>query len=186
VAELAEANVAGVRPDYLGQDRGGYTRVGMSKRRKFWESGRNYLFRASGRSEQAAQILLRNRLPATDLHSKEQAAAMLISILRSLPPHDPTVGKDCLVTTIQHTPPQVLVQYKPYEVGRMLVEFATWSTTVPAAFSPWIVAPGLIASPQAISGGGYTHHCGPFDFTVEGPNPGGDLVIMSSQPRRRL
>jgi hypothetical protein len=168
------------------KDRGAYTRFGMSRRRGLWESGRHFLFRASGRSEQTAHAVLRNRLPNIDLLSKEQAATTLIDVLRSLPPHDPTVSKDCLVTTIQHTRPHVLVRYKPYEIGHALVQRATWNTVVPASFTPWIVAPGLIAAPQVISGG-YTHHCGVFEFTIEGPpDPAGDFSIMSSQRRRRL
>jgi hypothetical protein len=161
-------------------------KITMSKRRWGWESGRNYLFRALGRSESAAQISLRNRLLSIDLRSKEQAAVAMIDVLRSLPPHDPTVSKDCLVTTIQRTSPHVHIKYEPHDIGHVLVASRSRSTIVPAAFTPWIVTPRLIASPQMISGPGcWTYHCGGLDFQVEGPDSGGDLSIMSSQPRRR-
>jgi hypothetical protein len=49
--------------------RGGYA-MAMLKRRWGWESGRNYLFRASGRSQDLARGLLRNRLPGLDLPAR--------------------------------------------------------------------------------------------------------------------
>jgi hypothetical protein len=164
--------------------RGGYT-MAMSPRRWRWESGRNYLFRASGRSEKVAQRLLRNRLSSTDLQSKEQTSAALIDVLRSLPPQDPTVGKDCLVTTIQRISPHVHIKYAPYDIRQIMVAFTGRTVTVTAAFTPWIVTPGLLAFPQAIAGEGFTYHSRGFEITVEGPKPGGDLAIMSSQLRRR-
>ena len=57
------------------KDRGGYAREGLSRRRGLWESGRHFLFRASGRSEQTAHAVLRNRLPNVDLQSPEPGSA---------------------------------------------------------------------------------------------------------------
>jgi hypothetical protein len=38
-------------------------------------------------------------------NKKSQAISILIEVLRSLPPEDTTVSKDCMVTTIQRVPP---------------------------------------------------------------------------------
>jgi hypothetical protein len=163
---------------------GGYRMV-MSKKRWGWESGRRYLFRATGFSEKPAQTLLRNRLAKVDVQSKEAVAATLIDILRSLPPDDPTVGRDCLVTTIQRSSPHVNIKFAPYDFGQISVVFTGRTVNVSAGYTPWIVAPELLAAPQVIAGMGSTGHCRGFDFMVEGPDPEGDLTIMSSQVRRQ-
>jgi hypothetical protein len=157
----------------------------MSKRRWGWQSGRSYLFGASGRSEDAARMSLRNRLPSTDLSSKEHAVSTLIDVLRAIPPTDETVSLDCLVTVVQRVSPHVHIKYEPYGIAQMTVASATRTTTLPAAFTPWIVTPGLLAAPQAIAGTGVTHQSGGFDFKVDGTGQVGDLMIMSSQQRRR-
>jgi len=159
---------------------GGY-RLVMSRRRWGWESGRHFMFRASGRSQKRAQVLLRNRLPDV-VHSKERAAATLVDILRSLPPHDPTVGRDCLVTAIQRMSPHVHTRYEPYDARQVSAVFGGRSVAVPAAFTPWILTPGSIGAPMVITGSLVRQSCG-FDFSMEGPDPEGDLIIMSSQPR---
>jgi hypothetical protein len=162
----------------------GYT-LAMSKRRWGWQSGRSYLFGASGRSEDAARMSLRNRLLSTDLSSKEHAVSTLIDVLRAIPPTDETVSLDCLVTVVQRVSPHVHIKYEPYGIAQMTVASATRTTTLPAAFTPWIVTPGLLAAPQAIAGTGVTHQSGGFDFKVDGAGQVGDLMIMSSQQRRR-
>jgi hypothetical protein len=162
---------------------GAYTSA-MSKRRWGWDSGRSYLFGATGRSEQLAYRLLRGRLMRTDLQSKEQAAAALLEILRTLPPKDPTVSRDCLVTTVQRVPPHVHIKYEPYGIAQVSVAFRAGTATMPAGFTPWIITPGLLASPQVITGQNLHYQCGVFDMIVEGPDTGGDLSIMSSQRRR--
>jgi hypothetical protein len=158
--------------------------MAMSRRRWGWESGRNCLFRASGRSYKVAQALLQNRLSSIDIGSKAEAAAALIDVLRSLPPQDPTVGKDCLVNTVQRTPPHVHIKYEPYDVRQVSVAFTGRTVTVPAAFTPWIITPSSLTAPQVIAGPGFTHQAGMFEFAVEGPDTEGGLWIMSSQPRR--
>ena len=116
--------------------------------------------------------------------SNEETTAALIDILRALPPNDPTVGKDCLVTTVQRASPHVHIKYEPYEIRKISVAFTGRTVIELAAFTPWIVTPGLLASPQALTGHGATYQSGVFDFCVEGPDPDGDLTIMSSQERR--
>jgi hypothetical protein len=61
---------------------------------------------------------MRLRLPTTALGDKDQAIATLIDILRSLPPDDNTVGKDCLVTRIQREPPHVHIKYEACHSSR--------------------------------------------------------------------
>jgi hypothetical protein len=155
----------------------------MSRKRWGWESGRNFMFRASGRSEKQTQGLLRSRLSGVVI-SKERAAAVLVDVLRSLPPHDPTVGKDCLVTTIQRSSPHVHIKYEPHDIRHVSVVFTGRTVTLPASYTPWIITPGLLAAPRVISGQSITHHSGGFNFVVEAPELGGDLTIMSSQQRR--
>jgi hypothetical protein len=165
------------------RSQGGYTMV-MLRRRWGWESGRSFVFRASGRSQDVAQALLRKRLSDVDLPNKELAAAALIEVLRVIPPQDETVSLDCLVTTIQRIPPHVHIKYERYGAAELTVTSKTGTFTLPAAFAPWIVTPGLLAAPQAISGVSLIHCSGAFDFVVEGPDPEGELSIMASQPRR--
>jgi hypothetical protein len=157
----------------------------MSKRRWGWESGRSYLFAASGFSENEARAALRSRLPNTDLSSKEQAVSTLIDVLRSLPPQDTTVGKDCLVTTIQREPPHLHVKHEPYGISQVSITFRGGVIDLPASFSPWILTPTLLATPQVISGPGGTYQSGMFELMVEGSAGPGDFGLMSSQPRRR-
>ena len=160
---------------------GGAYRAVMSRRRWGWESGRHFLFRALGRSQKKAQALLRSRLPDA-IRSKEQTAAALVEILRSLPPHDPTVGRDCLITTIQRGSPHVHTRYEPYDVRQASALLGGNTVTVPAAFTPWILTPDSIGAPLVISGT-FTQQSGGFEFLMEGPTSEGDFIIMSSQPR---
>lgn len=92
--------------------------VAMSKRRWGWESGRTFQFATAGRSEAEARRAMRLRLPTTALGDKDQAIATLIDILRSLPPDDNTVGKDCMVTRIQREPPHVHIKYEACHSSR--------------------------------------------------------------------
>jgi hypothetical protein len=158
--------------------------VAMSKRRWGWESGRSYLFSASGFSENEARAALRSRLPNTDL-SREQVVSTFIDVLRSLPPQDTTVGKDCLITTIQRESPHVHIKHEPYGISQVSVAFSGGVIDLPASFSPWILTPKLLATPQVISGPGGTYQSGPFEFKVEGSAGPGHFWLMSSQPRRR-
>jgi hypothetical protein len=158
----------------------------MSKRRWGWESGRGFQFAASGRSEADARKALRTRLPTVDIGNKDHAVGTLIDVLRSLPPQDTTVGRDCLITTIQREPPHVHVKYEPYGISQVSVAFAGRTLHLPVSFSPWILTPTSIATPQAISGPGFTHQSGGFEFRIEGSDGHGELSIMSSQPRLRL
>jgi hypothetical protein len=158
--------------------------MAMSKRRWGWESGQSYQFAASGRSEAEARKALRERLPRIDIGNKDEAVATLIGILRSLPPQDTTVGRDCLVTTIQREPPHVHVKYEAYDIKEIRVAFTGRTVTLPASFSPWILTPRFLAAPQAISGPGWKHTSDGFEFSVEGSGRHGDVAIMSSQPRR--
>ena len=81
---------------------------------------------------------------------------MFIDVLRSLPPGDGTVSKDCLITVIQRESPHVHVRYEPYGIAEAQVASTTRTFTVPVAFSPWILTPTFLAEPQAISGPGWT------------------------------
>jgi hypothetical protein len=116
-----------------------------------YESGNIYA-RALGYSQNTVQKLLRERFSSADLSNKEDTAATLIDVLRSLPPHDPTVGRDCLVTTIQAVPPHVRIKYEPYGITQMSVEFDSGKTvTVEAASTPWIITPNQLLAPLAMN-----------------------------------
>ena len=160
--------------------------MALLKRRWGWESGRNFQFAAAGRSEAEARRAMRLRLPTTALGDKDQAIATLIDILRSLPPADNTVGKDCLVTTIQREPPHVHIKYEADDVSQFQVAARGRIVSLPAAFTPWILAPTFLAAPQAISGPGPTMTSDGFEFKIEGSASAGDLFVTSSQPRPRL
>jgi hypothetical protein len=67
--------------------------------------GRDHQFAALGWSEAQAREELRKRLPRMQIGNKSQVISILIEVLRSLPPEDTTVSKDCMVTTIQRVPP---------------------------------------------------------------------------------
>ena len=90
-----------------------------------------------------AQRLLHERFSGADLSSQEDTAAALIEILRSLPDEDPTVGRDCWITTIQAVSPHVRVKYEPFGTTQMLVESVTTGQryTFEADVSPWIITP---------------------------------------------
>jgi hypothetical protein len=157
--------------------------MGMSPQRWGYES--RVFAGASVRSRQRAQRLLGDRFSGADFPSKEDTAAALIDILRSLPPQDPTVGRDCLITTIQAVPPHVRIKYEPYGVTQMSVEFNSGrSVTVEAACTPWIITPNHLFAPLAMNVPVIPFSSSGFDFRVEGPESTGDISIMSSQPRR--
>lgn len=158
--------------------------MGMSPHRWGYESG-NIFARALGYSQNTAQKLLRERFFGTDMSNKEDTAATLIDILRSIPPQDPTVGRDCLVTTIQAVPPHVRIKYEPYGLTQMSVEFKSGRTvTVEAAVTPWIITPNHLIAPLAMNVQVIPFASSAFDFRVEGPESTGDFSFMSSQPRR--
>ena len=58
---------------------------------------------------------------------------MFIDVLRSLPPGDRTVSKDCLITVIQRESPHVHVRYEPYGIAEAQVASTTMTFTVPVA-----------------------------------------------------
>jgi hypothetical protein len=158
----------------------------MSPQRWGYGEGK-FVTGATGPSRNVAQKLLRERFSGTDLSNKEDTAAAMIEILRELPEEDPTVGRDCLVTTIQGVPPHVRIKYEPFGSTQMVVESASGQAiTVEAAVSPWIITPNHLIAPLAMN----MPVLGPFsssgfDFVIEGPDStSDDLLIMSSQPRR--
>ena len=156
--------------------------IGMSPQR--WGYDRKVFAGASGRSRRRAQALLKDRFDGADFPSKYDTAAALIDILRSLPPQDPTVGKDCLVTTIQSVPPHVHIKYEPFGVTQMSAAFKSGRTvTVEAASTPWIITPDRLLGPLAITESLPFSSSG-FDFSLEGPESTGDFSFVSSQPRR--
>jgi hypothetical protein len=166
---------------------GDYARYGYGMSPQRWgygSSGKIYI-RALGHSQNVANKLLRERFSGADISSKEDTAAALIDILRSLPPQDPTVGRDCLVTTIQAVPPHVRVKYEPFGTTRMLVESSRGQTfTFEAAVSPWIITPDRLFAPLTMNGDAIPFSSSGFDFRIEGVESTGDLSIVSSQPRR--
>jgi hypothetical protein len=89
-----------------------------------------------------------------------------------------------LVTTIQRVPPHVHVKYERYGAAEAEVASSTQTFTVPVSFSPWILTPEWLTTPQILSGLGWTRPCGIFEFAVEGSGGDGDVSIMSGQPRR--
>ncbi|HKH53933.1 MAG TPA: hypothetical protein VKA58_00610 [Propionibacteriaceae bacterium] len=125
------------------------------------------------------------RLSGADLSSNDDTAAAMIDILRSLPSQDPTVGRDCLVTTIQGVPPHVRLKYEPFGTTQMSVEStASGKTiTVEAAVSPWIITPDRLVAPLAMNVAAIPFSSSGFDFLI-GVEATGDLSIVSSQPRR--
>jgi hypothetical protein len=151
-----------------------------------WESGRDHQFAALGWSEVEAREELRKRLPSMEIGNKNQAISILIDVLRSLPPEDTTVSKDCMVTTIQRIPPHAHVRYERYGLAEAEVASRTQTFTVPASFSPWILTPEWLTTPQVMSGLGWTRPSGIFEFAVEGSGGNGDFSIMSGQPRRTI
>jgi len=157
----------------------------MSPQRWGYGEGK-FVTGATGSSRNVAQKLLRERFSGTDLSNNEDTAVAMIEILRELPEEDPTVGRHCLVTTIQGVSPHVRIKYEPFGSTQMVVESAKGQAiTVEAAVSPWIITPHHLIAPLAINMpvlGPFTSNG--FDFLVEGPDSTSDLLIMSSQPRR--
>jgi hypothetical protein len=91
-----------------------------------------------------------------EIGNKSQAISILIEVLRSLPPGDTTVSKDCMVTTIQRVPPHAHVRYERYGTAEAAVASSTQTFTVPVSFSPWILTPEWLTTPQVMSAlGGY-------------------------------
>jgi len=157
---------------------------GMSPERWGYEQGK-FCSGATGNSEDLAQRLLMERFSGADLSSHEDTAAAMIEILRSLPDEDPTVGRDCLVTTIQAVPPHVRIKYEPFGTTQMVVESVTSGQrfTFETAVSPWIITPNHVFEPLAMNGPAIPFSSSGFDFLIEGVESTSDLTIVSSQPR---
>lgn len=167
----------------IGSD-GSQYRYEMSPQRWGYEEGK-FCTGATGHSQTLAQRLLTERFSGADLSSKEDSAAAMIEILRSLPPQDPTVGRDCLVTTIQAVPPHVQVKYEQFGTTQMLVQSASGQTmTFKAAWSPWIITPDRLVAPLAMNVPELAFSSSGFDFRIEGVESTGHLSIVGSQPRR--
>jgi hypothetical protein len=157
---------------------------GMSPQRWGYEQGR-VCTGATGHSQALAQRLLTEGFSGADLSSQEDTAAALIDILRSLPDEDPTVGRDCLVTTIQAVPPHVRIKYEPFGTTQMLVQSVASGQryTFEAAVSPWIITPHHVFEPLAMNGPAIPFSSSGFDFRIEGVESTADLTIVSGQPR---
>jgi hypothetical protein len=168
----------------IGSD-GNQYRYEMSPQRWGYQEGK-FCTGATGHSQTLAQRLLTERFSGADLSSQEDSAAAMIEILRSLPPQDPTVGRDCLVTTIQAVPPHVRMKYEPFGTTQMLVESVASGQryTFEAAVSPWIITPDRLFAPLTMNGPAIPFSSSGFDFRIEGVESTGDLTIISSQPRR--
>jgi hypothetical protein len=168
----------------IGSD-GAQYRYGMSPQRWGYQDGK-FCTGATGHSQNLAQRLLTERFSGADLSSQEDSAAAMIEILRSLPPQDPTVGRDCMVTTIQAVPPHVRMKYEPFGTTQMLVESVKTGQryTFEAAVSPWIITPNQIVAPLTMNGPAIPFSSSGFDFRIEGVESTSDLTIVSSQPRR--
>ena len=76
------------------------------------------------------------------------------------------------------------VSYERYRIAETAVASSTQTFTVPVSFSPWILTPEWLTTPQVMSGLGWTRPCGIFAFAIEGSGGNGDFSIMSGQPRR--
>jgi predicted small lipoprotein YifL len=114
-----------------------------------------------------------------------RAAALLIDILRSLPRQDETVSLDCLVAVVQRTSRTCTSSMSPCGIAEMSAVSRTQAFTRPAAFTPWIIAPGLLA---AGSGDHWIRRkvsLGRVRVQSARPDLGGDFTTMSTQERRR-
>jgi hypothetical protein len=156
----------------------------MSHQRWGYEEGR-FCTGATGHSQTLAQRLLRESFSGADPSGKEDSAAAMIEILRSLLPQDPTVGKGLSGHEIQAVPPHVRMKYEPFGSTQMLVESTSGQTmTLEAAVSPWIITPDRLLAPLAMNVPTIPFSSSGFDFRIEGMELTGDLSIVSTQPRR--
>ena len=83
----------------------------------------------------------------------------------------------------------VRVRYLPDRINQAILTTVQGQFAVTVAFTPWIIGPSMIASPQVISGLGWRvsvgHYTVVFDAPIAGESMPG-LGIMRSQPRPRL
>jgi hypothetical protein len=169
---------------YWSESHGAF-RIRMSKRYWGWLDGLAEVMTLGGPSRHRARQLMIERFNLGDLADSHRTADVVVEVLRSLStPNDLTIGNDCLITTIRRTSPHVVVKYEPYAITHFQVATRTEVATVPACYTPWVVAPGLIAAPQTIVGSGWSFHLAGFDVLIDAPESGG-IAAASSQKRRR-
>ncbi len=116
----------------------------------------------------------------------DEAERILVGKIRDVSNRLPVVGPHCLSIVLY--PPSVArvrVRYMPLRGPSQadLVGPSGSKSTIPVAYSPWVVGPNLIAAPSVFSG---TLKLGldPYTVGLEGPEgPRGSLGAMSGQAR---
>jgi hypothetical protein len=123
----------------------------------------------------------------------DDAEQQLVATIRGVAQREPTVGPHCMSVLLP--PPTagiVRTRYLPLTEGQAVIEDKQRRIEVPAAFSPWVIAPGMISRPSIIVGTGYEIETeafgGGFKVVTEAPEvPQGTGVVarLSSQRRPR-
>ena len=82
--------------------------------------------------------------------------------------------------------PTIWVRYIPAGRNQGVLIAGGKQTSVPIAFSPWVVTPGCILSPSVFTNIRLESACGPYRVIMEGPHADSMLRAISSQPRRPI
>lgn len=129
--------------------------VAISKRFWSWEGQtRRWISGTLGRSEQRAQVRLRQVISESpDGDNPNHAEAQLLKVMREFAGHDESVGRDYMAVVIKRSSPQIQVRYHPYLADSMLVNFDQARPNMIEAYSPWVIANGIVSPPSVMTGG---------------------------------
>lgn len=104
----------------------------------------------------SADELLRMRIALRDVHSADDAERILVNTVREVATRNPVVGPHCMSILIPPPwHPHVRVRYVSEEVPTVGIRGRNDNlvrATAPAAYSPWVIGPRLVAAPSIMAG----------------------------------
>jgi hypothetical protein len=122
--------------------------------------------------------------------SADQAETIMVEAIREVSRSVPEVGPHCISVLLG--PPSVVgarIRYIPLGAPALAVVSMSGGPTlaVPAAFTPWLVGPGVIFAPS-IAAGSWQAQIGHYQIALEAPEPAGPGIqaLLSGQQRPKL
>jgi hypothetical protein len=164
--------------------------IDRTPRYGWWERNGLYLsvVPASSSLPKGEESELGKQLARAKPDDAEQA---LVSAVRDVAKRDRTVGPHCMSVILPPPPARIVrTRYLPVTEGRAVIEDEQRRVEVPAAFSPWVIAPGVIARPSIIVGSGHEMAADAFGdafrIVIEAPEvPEGTGVVARLSSQRR-
>lgn len=118
--------------------------------------------------------------------SISETEALLVDAIRQRAKTLPEVGSECMSILLLPTKyQQVHVQYLPTKPAKAILAQSKSESIIKVAFSPWIIGPGSVYAPSAMSGEA-TISTGYYQVVLHAPKNPGIIGTMFGQNRPKL